>query len=227
MTNYIVYGTPGTCARVTMIAMEEAGIPFEARLVRIMIGEQRSPEYLALNPKGKVPLLLVDGTPMTENVAILLHLAEKFPDAGLLPETDEGGRSSAIEDMCFCASTLHPIVTRIALPHFFVDGEEAQKSLRQKAIDAMLPNVALVEKRLQQGDWWYGDRWSALDAYFFWVWSRIASNGFPVQDFAACVEHTKKMEDHPSVRRALAREGAMVQQLKAEGLPFGPPPTGR
>lgn len=73
MTQLVLYAAPGACARVPMIALEEARQDFEVRVVRFMAGEHRSPEYLALNAKGKVPLLLVDGGPLSENVAILLH----------------------------------------------------------------------------------------------------------------------------------------------------------
>jgi len=92
MTDTVLYAAPGTCARVPMIALEEARQDFEVRVVRFMKNEHRSPEYLALNPKGKVPLLLMDGAPLTENVAILLHLAERFPEARLLPESRNGSR---------------------------------------------------------------------------------------------------------------------------------------
>lgn len=226
MSDYVLYATPGTCARVTMIALEEAEVPFEVRLLRIMTGEQNLPEYRALNPKGKVPLLLVDGKPLTENVAILLYLAEKFPQAHLLPSAATGlEHFQAMSDLCFFTATIHPIVTRIGFPQRFADGEEGIKSTHAKAIEAMRSNIDLVEERLSKGEWWYGERWSVLDAYLGWVWACFAVNGFPKEDYPLCMKHVERMTTRPSVQRALAREGEMVKQLKAEGLASGPPPT--
>jgi glutathione S-transferase len=87
MSDITLYFAPNTCARVPMTALEEIGIPFKTELVAFMRGDHRSPGYLALNPKGKVPALTVDGRVLTENVAILVWLATTFPDATLLPMT--------------------------------------------------------------------------------------------------------------------------------------------
>ena len=116
MPQLTLYFAPGTCARVSMIALEEAGIEFESRVVRFLKGEHRSPEYLALNPAGKVPCLLVDGAPLTENVSILIWLARSFPNANLLPLTGEPWPDAQLlAQLVWCASTLHPLVTRIRI----------------------------------------------------------------------------------------------------------------
>ena len=128
-----------------------------------------------------------------------------------------------IADLCFCSATLHPIVTRIRIPTFFADGGECQKSVYGKAVEAMRPNIALVEERVKAGAWWYGAEWSVLDAYFFWVWFRITGAGFPARDYPACAEHACRMEARPATQRALAREAALERQLASEGLTFWPP----
>lgn len=226
MSEYILYATPGTCARVPMAAMEQAGAPYEVRLVRLMTGEQRSPEYLALNPKGKVPVLMVDGVPLTENVAIITYLADAYPRAHILPTAKTAfERYQLIADLCFFSATVHPIVTRIGFPQRFVEGEDAQVSLHQKSIDLLKPSIALAEARLGKGNWWYEDHWSALDVYLAWVWSRIAPNGFPVGDYPLCAAHAERVSSLPAVARATERETEMRRQLKAEGLASGPPPA--
>ena len=96
MKNMMLYAAPGSCARVSCIALEEIGLPFEYRPVLFMKGEHKSPEYKKLNPKGKVPCLVIDGEALTENVAILSHLNQRFPDAHLLPAVERsGGRTPA------------------------------------------------------------------------------------------------------------------------------------
>jgi len=117
MPDLKLFVAPNTCARVATIALEEIGIPFETSLVRTAANQQNSPEFLRLNPKGKVPTLLIDGAPLTENVAILTWLAAEFPDAALMPVThDKLEQLKQTADLAFFAGTVHPVVTRIAMP---------------------------------------------------------------------------------------------------------------
>lgn len=219
-----LYMAPGTCARVPAIALEEAGVAFETVVVRFLKGYHKSPEYRALNPKGKVPTLVIDGTPLTENVAILSYLAQRYPEAALLPPADtELERTAQIADLSYCASTLHPIVTRIRLPHFFA-GAEAAHAVWQTGCEAMQEHFALIDARLAQQPWWYGDQWSVMDAYIYWIYWRIAGAGFDVRPYPAFRDHAQRMEQRPAVQRALAREDAAEAKLQKEGIAFVPPP---
>ncbi|MEO0979632.1 MAG: glutathione S-transferase N-terminal domain-containing protein, partial [Pseudomonadota bacterium] len=94
MPEFLLFVAPNTCARVPTIAIEEIGVPFETELVRTAANQQNSPEFLKLNPKGKVPTLLVDGVPLTENVAILSWLNAEYPEANLLPKTTSAFEAS-------------------------------------------------------------------------------------------------------------------------------------
>lgn len=226
MTEYVLYATPGTCARVPMTALEQAGVSYEVRLVRLMTGEQRSPDFLKVNPKGKVPVLVVSGVPLTENVAIVSYLAETYPDAGILPVARNAlERFQHISDLCFFSSTIHPIVTRIGFPQRFAEGEEAQRSVHKKSIELLELYIAIAEARLGEGNWWYGDQWSAVDVYLSWVWSRITPNGFPAGDYPLCMRHADRTASVPTMARVDEHEGRMREQLKAEGLASGPPPA--
>jgi glutathione S-transferase len=217
---------PYTCARVTAIALEEAGVDFETRLVRFMRGEHKSPAFKARNPKGKVPALEIDGEVLTENVAILTYLAERFPEAALLPIiVSPLQRAKVLADLCFCSSTLHPLVTRIRMPMFFAGADNAL-AVKQTAEAAMDEYFQLVENRLAAGPWWYGDEWSAMDGYLYWVFWRVEGAGYDVSRFARFTAHARAMEQRPAVQRALAREEAAQAQLEEEGLAFVPPKIG-
>ncbi|MCA0871513.1 glutathione S-transferase family protein [Seohaeicola saemankumensis] len=223
MSDLTLFAAPGTCARVPCIALEEAGADYTLRLVRFMKGEHRSPDFLALNPKGKVPTLLIGDQPLTENVAIARYLAARFPQARLLPTGDTPLEEAQITaDLSFCAATLHPIVTRIRMPAFMVEGDTAQASVRATAIAAMLPMAQVIADRVSGGRWWYGDDWSLVDAYLYWVWFRITGAGFPADDHPAWAAHAARMETRPAVQRALQREAEMQAQLETEGLVFRP-----
>lgn len=224
MSRIQLYMAPGTCARVPCIALEEAGEDFETVVIRFMKGEHKSPEFKKLNPKGKVPTLVVDGEPLTENVAILSYLNHQYPEARLLPEVDDDlGRLRQLADLCFCSATLHPIVTRIRMPHFIAT-EEVARVVWEKAGNAMNDFFQLIDDRLANNSWWYGDDWSVMDAYLYWVFWRCEGAGYDVQPFPNYADHAKRMEARPAVQRALQREGIAQAQLEAEGLAFKPPP---
>lgn len=224
MTDITLFYAPQSCARVPTIALEEIGVRFEIRLVRFMKGEHKSPEYKQHNPKGKVPCLLVDGESLTENVAILSYLNERFPQARLLPPASAAlPRYQQIADLSFCSATLHPIVTRIRRPASFARPEHA-RAVWESGCDAMNEYFTLIEQRLANGSWWYGEVWSVMDAYLYWVFWRVEGAGFEVSSYPIFKNHAQRMEQRPSVQRALAREAEAELQLEVEGLTFTPPP---
>jgi len=219
----ILYTAPYTCGRVAAIALEEAGIDFETRLVRFMKGEHKSPEFRRVNPKGKVPALEMGSQVLTENVAILTYLNECFPQAGLLPPAvTAADRARQIADLCFCSATLHPLVTRIRMPMFFA-GPEHVAIVKRAAEQAMDEYFQLIEDRLERGPWWYGRDWSVMDGYLYWVFWRVDGADYDTSRFPRFTAHARAMEQRPAVLRALAREEQAQAQLEAEGLAFVPP----
>ncbi|MFK8049441.1 MAG: glutathione S-transferase family protein [Halioglobus sp.] len=224
MTDVVLYAAPGSCSRVPCIALEEISLPFEYRPVVLMKGEHKSPDYKKLNPKGKVPCLVIDGEPLTENVAILSYLNKRFPEAGLLPPAmNEVELVRQIADLCFCSATLHPIVTRIRMPQFFA-APDASRSVFDRGCDAMREYFQLIEERLDTNAWWYGETWSAMDSYLNWVFWRVEGANFPTADYPRFSDHAMRVEQRPAVQRALAREQAAQAELEAKGLAFKPPP---
>jgi len=225
MTAITLYMAPGTCARVPAIALEEAGVDFETQLIRFMKGQHKSPDYKKINPKGKIPALVIEGVSLTENVAIITYLNQRFPEAGLMPKAEDALASARqLADLCFCSATLHPIVTRIRIPQFFAS-EDAAKSVWEKGCDSMHEYFSMIDERFGKQPWWYGESWSAMDAYLFWIYWRVEGAGFPVNDYKNFSAHRTRMEQRPAVQRALAREAEAMAQLEAEGLVFTPKPV--
>jgi len=219
MTKMTLFFAPDTCARVPLVALEEIGGPYSLEVVSFMKGQHKSPEYLALNPKARVPTLVVDGEPLTENVAILAWLAERFPQAGLLPESHDGfARARLMSDLAYCASGLHPIVTRLRIPHFFCDTADGSRRVFEMAEIAMHPNFALIDRRLADNRWWYGDRWSIVDAYINWVWFRVAGTQFEGSAYSNLRRHDAQMKERPAAQRALAINADIAADLAARGL---------
>ncbi len=224
MTDFTLFVAPNTCARVPTIALEQIGVPFETHLVRVARNEQKSPEFLALNPKGKVPTLLIDGAPLTENVAILSWLNTTYPEAGLLPKTSNTFEAlQQTADLSFFAATVHPTVTRIAMPLKFIEDKALSfEIVRPVGVEAMKELMTMINTRLEKGPWWYGDEWSVVDGYLYWVWTRIVGVGFPVDGFDNVVRHRELSEERPAVQRAMAREALNIETLKEEGLYIAP-----
>ncbi|MFK8017707.1 MAG: glutathione S-transferase family protein [Gammaproteobacteria bacterium] len=223
MSEIRLYMAPGTCARVTAICLEQAQQSFETIVVRFMRGEHKSPEFKSINPKGKVPALIIDGETLTENVAIITHLDRLHPGAGLMPAAPDAlTQARQLADLCFCAATLHPIVTRIRMPQMFAT-KEAMRSVWEAGCKTMDEYFGLINERLSGQDWWYGETWSAMDAYLFWIYWRCEGANYDVTPYTNVVSHAARMEQRPAVQRAIAREAAATAQLEAEGLVFKPP----
>lgn len=223
MSLFMLYFAPGTCARVAMIALEEARVRYERKLISFVRGDHRADWFRALNPKARVPVLVVDGEPLSESVAILAWLDRRFPDAGLLPRR-EGPLDAAhyLADLVWCAAGLHPLVTRMRLPQFFSDLPDARENVRALAHAAMSAELARIDARLAKAPWWYGERWSVMDAYLNWVWFRVTGSGIDPALFPHVADHDRRLAERPSVRRTLAIHAAADQELEDQGLALDP-----
>ena len=214
-----LYYAPDTCARVTMIALEEIGLPYEASLISFVRGDHRSDWFGAYNPRARVPTLIVDGAALTENPAILLWLADQFPAAKLLPLTKDALANARIHaDLAWCASGLHPLVTRMRLPHFFCTGPDSGPNVRALAEAGIAAEFERIEAKLANGPWWYGDRWSIIDAYINWIWFRVVGCGFDASPYPLLRDHDRRLAERPSVRRTLDIHANASRTLADQGL---------
>lgn len=214
----VLFHTPGACSRVTMNALEELGLSFEDRPVDIFKGAQRRPDYLAVNPKGKVPALLVDGALLTETPAILGWLAEAYPEGGLMPAGSPIARAQAFADLVWCSNTLHPLVRTIRMPQRMTGGNP--EPVRTTAIEQVSPLLDMMDRRLGQGDWWFGGIWSILDVYLAWITGMCAGAGVDMAGYPALRAHVQRVRGRPSFVRALAREQHALDSAGIE-LPGG------
>lgn len=205
---------PGTCSRVTLVALEEIGEPFETRVSPVARTTDR--EFLTINPKGKVPVLVIDGVPLTETPAIMTHLASRYPAARLLPSDDRPEAIDALATMCWIASGMHPAITRLRYPLRFCDLPGSEDRTRALAADALRACFEVVEQRLVDREWLYGE-WSIVDAYLLWAWFRAVGSGMDSQGLPRCADHAARCELRPSVARALDREESTYAQMLASG----------
>jgi len=199
-----LYYAPNTCALAPYINLTEAGATFEARPLNSRKGQTRTPEYLEINPMHKVPTLVIDDIILTENVAIQVWIARKFPSAALLP-TDPVDEVSAISLMAWFASEFHPHLSRLNSPTKYCGLAAAEDSIRDIATKMLLENFRIADGKLSGREHFF-DRFTAPDAYFFWCMRRATQLGVSLSQFTRCVAHFETMQNRPSVRKALAFE---------------------
>ncbi len=218
MTEMILYIAPGACSRVTMTALEEIGLVYDDRTLDLAAGAQTGDDYLAINRKGKVPALVVDGRLLTENAAILAYLHHAHPEARLLPgDGDELAAAQALSDVIWCASTLHPEVRQVRAPFKWTSGDPA--GVKADGLAKLAKECAYMAERVGDDGWWYGDRWSIVDTYVYWAYSTARLGGFALEDYPRLLAHAERVRARPSFQRALARELAAVEREK---LPIDP-----
>lgn len=214
-----LYFAPGACSRVPLVALETIGVPFETELVAFMKGAHKSPQFKALNPSSKIPVLVANGEAISQNTAILTWLHETYPDANLLPKTNSiMERAQLLSLLVKFSADLHPLVSRIRVPQFFCDLEGGPNRVSKLAAISMREQLAPIEALLEKQTWMAGQSWSVIDAYLHWVWFRISGAGFDSTFFPKISSHYAKTLEIPAFQRALAREQSAEAHLEANGL---------
>jgi glutathione S-transferase len=199
-----LYFSPGSSAMATHIALYEVGVPFEAKLTSLHQNAHHAPEYLAINPEGKVPTLVIDGRPLTEVAAILFYLARTYPDAHLLPNDPEA-EAQAVSWMSFIASTLHPA--------------------RQSGIEHTKKVYGIADRRLGEREWALG-RYSIADIHLFRLFWRLnTALDLAPGTFPRLAAHHERMMARAAVQRTIKVEAAIGYELP-DWFPGRPAKTG-
>ena len=202
--------SPIACSLVPYILLTEAGAAFDTLPVNLAKGEHHGAEYLRLNPKGKVPALIIDGAPLTENVAIQIWIARQFPQANLLP-ADPMDYVRAISVMAWCAAGIHPKLTQQQRPERYCDLPGSADNVRTLGSHSLFELFDIAENMLRGCDWFF-DRFTCADVYFYWCFRRGTLFKPDLSGFKSCMAHLQRMEQRPSVQKLLAYE----KQVQAE-----------
>jgi glutathione S-transferase len=190
-----LYFAPGASSFAVHIALHEIGVSFEGKPMSFKNNDLRTPEFLALNPEGKVPTLLIDGRPLTEVAAILFYLAKRFPEAQLLPRENLEDEAQALSWMSFIASTLHPA--------------------RRRGLDYARQVYGVADRRLGSG-WALGEHYSIADIHLFRLYWRLFNSLKPAAGtFPNLDAHYARMMARSAVQRTIEIEAAIGYQLPA------------
>lgn len=201
-----LYYSPGACSLGIHVLLEETGRPFEPVLTNLREGAQFAPEFVAKNPKSKVPTLeRPDGSVLTEFPAIAYWIAASHPEAGLMPATAEGV-ARAFEATDYAVATMHMQgFSRIFRPGNFAPNEADHEAVKARGMEIFRKGFEVMDRALAgreyvAGDYSFGD--AALFYVTYWAAGRLGMELPP--NVAA---HYARMRARPAVQRAMAREG--------------------
>jgi glutathione S-transferase len=191
-----LYFGPGASSMAPHIALHEVGAPFEGKPMSFNKKDMRQPAFLAINPEGKVPTMLIDGRVLTEVAGILFYLARRFPAAGLLPDGDIEAEARVVSWMSFIASSIHPA--------------------RRQGLEHARAVYALADKRLGKNDWAVGGRYSIADIHLFRLYWRFRNSLNPAPgEFPNIEAHYTRMMARPAVKKTIEVESKIGYELPA------------
>jgi glutathione S-transferase len=201
-----LYGVKGSCSLATHIALEEASADYDFVKVDTAAGDQKKPEFLAINPKARVPALVVPEGVLTENVALLLYVAQTFPKARLAP-ADAFGLAKMNAFNAWLASTVHVNHAHKMRGYRWSDDASVVENLKHKVPQNMMDCAELIERDYLKGPWVMGEQYTVADGYLFTIENWFESDGVDLTKFPRITAHRAAMNARPAVQRVLASLG--------------------
>jgi glutathione S-transferase len=202
-----LYFSPGACSLASHIGLEESGASYEIKPILLAKGQQRTEEYLKINPRGKVPALSVDGKVLVENTAILTYLSRRFPEKELMP-ADSAEEARCIATMCWFSSVVHPSYQRTSRPERFADSEAAHAAVKENGRKSFWANCQEIDSMFRGNDWIMGREFTVVDGYALVFYGWGLRGGFPMKELSAYSAWQERMMERPSVKRSVESEQA-------------------
>lgn len=216
MPELTLFVSPRACSLACHIALEESGLPFKVKLVKIREGQHKTGDYLRVNPWGKIPAMLVDGEVLTEAHAILSLIGDLAPaEKKLLPRDEPLQRAHAHEWMNFLSATVHIAFRPLFRPYYLIGEESLYPKLREVGIPAFQLALLDVERRLSGRSWALGEHYSVVDAYLFvfYMWSQREDVVEYSPDLPRWKDLWQRIYARDATRRALATEGITPENI--------------
>ena len=201
-----LYYSPGSCALASHIALEEAGAAYTAERVDFKSNQQTSLEYLAINPKGRVPALVTDCGVLTETPAILAFIAQDFPQAKLAPFGDPLAFALAQAFNSYLCSTVHVAHAHRGRGYRWANDEASFADMKRKVPETVGKSFALIERDMLRGPWVMGEAYTICDPYLFTVARWLEGDGVDLSTLPRVMDHRKRMSERPAVRKVVAEE---------------------
>ncbi len=203
-----LFYAPWTCALASHIALEEAGAAYEAIRLNFTDGAQRKPEYLAVNPKGRVPALVTAQGVITETPAILAFIAQSYPQARLAPLDDAFAFAGMQAFNSYLCSTVHVNHAHRLRGYRWSDDAAAIASMQKKVPQNMGDCFELIEHGMFKGPWVMGEAYSVADPYLYTIATWLEGDGVDATRFPKVQDHMRRMVERPAVKRVLEAQAA-------------------
>lgn len=201
-----LYYAPNSCAVASHLALEHSGAPYQAHKLDFSKQEQRSPEYLQVNPKGRVPALLTVHGVLTETPAILVYIAQCFPAARLAPLDDAWQFAQAQSFNSYLCSTVHVAHAHRYRGARWSDDAAAIESMRRKVPETMKACFDQIEHDFFKGPYVLGDNYSICDMYLFTITNWLEGDEVDVNWFPKVAAMRRRMLDDPIVQKVLKNQ---------------------
>jgi glutathione S-transferase len=202
----ILYYAPHTCSLASHIALEHAGARYELRRIDFGANAQRSPEYLKLNPKARVPALVTDRGILTETPAMLVFIAQSFPAAKLAPIEDPFALAEVQAFNSYLCSTVHIAHAHRMRGYRWADDPAAIDAMKKKVPQSVGECFGLIEREMLRGPWAMGEAYTVCDMYLFTLAQWLEADGVDLAKLPRVAEHRRRMAENPVVARAIAAE---------------------
>ncbi|MEO5672542.1 MAG: glutathione S-transferase family protein [Ramlibacter sp.] len=199
-----LYYAPGTCALATHLALEYSGEPYDTVRLDFSKKQQQSPEYLGVNPKGRVPALLTDRGVLTETPALLQYISQTFPQARLAPVDDPFLMARVNAFNAYLCATVHVAHAHKQRGARWADDESALESMKKKVPQTMGDCFALIERDMLAGPWVLGEQFSVSDMYLFTLSGWLKGDSVDIERFPKVADHHRRMAQDPVVMKVLA-----------------------
>lgn len=207
----ILYYTPHTCALASHIALEQAGADYQVRRIDFSKHEQRSPEYLRINPKGRVPALVTNQGILTETPAILTFISQSYPAAKLAPLDDPFLLAQVQAVNSYLCSTVHVAHSHRMRGYRWANEPTAIEAMKKKVPESVGECFELIEHEMLQGPWVMGSAYTICDMYLFTLAQWLEADGVDLGRFPKVADHRRRMSENPVVARVIAVELAVSE----------------
>lgn len=204
----MLYYAPHTCALATHIALEEAGADYRAKRIDFSRDEQRSPAYLKINPKGRVPALATGRGILTETPAMLVYVAQSFPTARLAPMDDAFALAEIQAFNAYLCSTVHVAHAHRMRGYRWVDADDAPSlaAMKRKVPESVGACFELIERDMLRGPWVMGERFTICDPYLFTLAQWLEADGVDLAKLPRVLDHRRRVGERAATKKAIAAE---------------------
>jgi glutathione S-transferase len=195
-----------TCSLASHIALEEAGAAYTTVRLNFANNDQRGAEYLAINPKGRVPAMVTDRGILTETPAMLAYVAQSFPEARLAPLDDPFAFAEVQAFNSYLCSTVHVAHAHRMRGQRWADDPAAIAAMQRKVPQSVGACFELIERDMLKGPWVTGEAYTICDPYLFTLAGWLEGDGVDLTKLPRVMDHHRRMSERPAVRRAVAAE---------------------